>query len=1161
MLRAMRRAQLWSLAALVLVAMVSVATAAESWVSVNADGGAVIDKTVTAEAPQLSVLRADSGGVSARIITSGFGLEPMSVVAGEFLELRWPNAAIAGEIGGPGLPVVRRLFVAPAGAEVTVRVLDSPPVVMDLEAAQLPGLIMPIQPPVEKVPGALEQALFQFNQSAYSGTTHFGSERATVQELGIVRGQRLFMLEVRPVAYDTDARTLTLYPDLRAQVLFKGGSFVPSSMSTMPGLADQVLNPEQITTDSSKGDGNYLIIVDAAYESAIAGFAAAKTGQGFSVSTHTVNGDSNTVIKSYITGLWGTASAPDYILLVGDTDTIPHWVGGGEGTPATDLQYGCMDGATDWYPDIAIGRFPVRNSAQLTAIVDKTLYYEAAVFADPGYKMRAVFMSSTDNYSITEGTHNWVISNYMDPNGYASDKLYTVTYGATTQDTRDSFNAGRFFGVYSGHGATTYWADGPPFYQTDVNNLTNVNNYPVVFSFACITGTYTLTECFTETWIRAEAKGAVGIYGSSVNSYWTEDDVLEKRLFDSIFDEGDTVPPRLGPVWNDTLMRYLAQMGSGSTTRRYFEMYNLMGDPSLLYLGTEAPPTGLRVSPFSGLTAEGQAGGPFAPGSIVYTLENLNESGLDYSITHGQPWVSVSDAGGSLAGLATTDVTVSINSNADSLLVGTYSDSVNFINDTDHDGDTSRGVDLVVGVPTMQYAWSMDFDPGWTTTGQWAWGVPTGSGGSSGDPDPLGGHTGTNVYGYNLDGDYPDSMGTEYLTSAPINCAGLSQASVKFWRWLGVESSSYDHAELHVSNDGANWTELFANSGSMSDGTWTAQEYDISAVADNEPAVYLRWTMGPTDGSVTYCGWNIDDVEIWGLGAVGPQCYTNEDCDDGNYCNGDEVCVDDLCQAGTPVDCADAVDCTDDSCNEILDLCDNAANDGYCADALFCNGDESCDVDLDCQPGSDPCNGGACDEDHDLCLGCDGDGTCEAGEDCESCPTDCISGSGGGFCGDGICQPSMGEDCLSCASDCNGKQTGKPAGRFCCGAGAGSNPVGCSDARCTDGDWQCSDLPAESYCCGDGSCTGSEDWGNCSVDCDPPVCGDGVCDPGESSCNCESDCGVPSFREYNCSDGLDNDCDGLTDLADPDCACLPRGESCVSPSQCCSERCVRYTCK
>jgi hypothetical protein len=35
-------------------------------------------------------------------------------------------------------------------------------------------------------------------------------------------------------------------------------------------------------------------------------------------------------------------------------------------------------------------------------------------------------------------------------------------------------------------------------------------------------------------------------------------------------------------------------------------------------------------------------------------------------------------------------------------------------------------------------------------------------------------------------------------------------------------------------------------------------------VADDQPTVYIRWTMGPTDGSVTYPGWNIDDVSLLG---------------------------------------------------------------------------------------------------------------------------------------------------------------------------------------------------------------------------------------------------------------------------------------------------------
>ena len=73
---------------------------------------------------------------------------------------------------------------------------------------------------------------------------------------------------------------------------------------------------------------------------------------------------------------------------------------------------------------------------------------------------------------------------------------------------------------------------------------------------------------------------------------------------------------------------------------------------------------------------------------------------------------------------------------------------------------------------------------------------------------------------------------------------------------------------MQVSNDGTNWTTLWSNpSTSLNDAAWTAQSMDLSATADNQQTVYIRWTMGTTDGSLTYCGWNIDDVRITGIQA------------------------------------------------------------------------------------------------------------------------------------------------------------------------------------------------------------------------------------------------------------------------------------------------------
>ena len=545
----------------------------------------IVASGAAANVPQVVVTRSDASGFGAAVSAPDFSSTAVTIAGGDFLKLEWADASVTGEIGTPAVPVVRRLFVAPTGATVTVNVTLGSATTTDLDAAGLPWRILPVQPPIEKLPGARERAAFQYNAAAYQAAPA-ATPRATVEELGIARGQRIFLLEVRPIEYNPVAHTVTLWSELNVDVQFTGGQAPASNLSPLPGLRQIVLNPDQLPSSGLRGTGNYLIIVASAYQSTIASFAAAKQAQGFTVSTWVPTSASNTVIKTYIQSLWGTGNAPDYILLVGDTDTIPHWVGGGEGTPSTDLQYGCMDGTSDWYPDIAIGRFPVRTTAQLTAIINKTLAYENGPLTDPGYLKRAVFMASEDNYTVSEGTHNWVITNYMIPNGITYDRLYSHTYSATTQQVSAAFNAGRFWGIYSGHGGNDYWADGPVFHQADVNALTNLGMYPVVYSFACVTGTYTDDECFMETWIRAANKAAIIAVGSSVNSYWTEDDVLERRLFDSIFDKEDAVPAEVGPVLNDAKMRFLSEMGTGATTRRYFEMYNIMGDPALRYPGS-----------------------------------------------------------------------------------------------------------------------------------------------------------------------------------------------------------------------------------------------------------------------------------------------------------------------------------------------------------------------------------------------------------------------------------------------------------------------------------------------------------------------------------------------------------------------------------------------
>lgn len=280
---------------------------------------------------------------------------------------------------------------------------------------------------------------------------------------------------------------------------------------------------------------------------------------------------------------------------------------------------------------------------------------------------------------------------------------------------------------------------------------------------------------------------------------------------------------------------------------------------------------GLRVQQSENLVASGPVGGPFEPSTIQYTLENRDPTTITYDVTLYQPtaWITLSGpVSGSLDPGSTAVITVEVNGAANALEAGAHVSNLLFTNTTSHFGDTSRMIVVAVGDPEIRHSETLDTDPGWATEGQWAWGQPAGLGGAHGGPDPTGGFSGPAVYGYNLGGDYPDNLSETHLTSTAFDCRGLYGIHLDFQRWLGVEQPDYDHASVRVSTDGTNWTTVWENDAEVTDATWTPIDLNISSVGDNAETLYLRWTMGTTDAAYTYCGWNIDDIEILGVSEI-----------------------------------------------------------------------------------------------------------------------------------------------------------------------------------------------------------------------------------------------------------------------------------------------------
>ena len=109
----------------------------------------------------------------------------------------------------------------------------------------------------------------------------------------------------------------------------------------------------------------------------------------------------------------------------------------------------------------------------------------------------------------------------------------------------------------------------------------------------------------------------------------------------------------------------------------------------------------LSVTPSTGLNSTGTAGGTFSPSGQTYSLQNTGAAALGWLATNSSSWLSLSPASGTLAPGISTNVAVTINSNANNLAGGAYSDTVTFTNLSSAKGSTTRGVALAVQLPGL----------------------------------------------------------------------------------------------------------------------------------------------------------------------------------------------------------------------------------------------------------------------------------------------------------------------------------------------------------------------------------------------------------------------------------------------------------------------------
>ncbi|MBI4915090.1 MAG: hypothetical protein HY825_04525 [Acidobacteria bacterium] len=319
-----------------------------------------------------------------------------------------------------------------------------------------------------------------------------------------------------------------------------------------------------VGASDSKGEkAQYLIVAHPDFLDGLAGLVDAKQRQGLSVKVVDVEDIyaqygygmvDPAAIKAYIAWAADTLRT-EYVLLVGgDTYDYHNVIGLGALSfipsiysatdqyihfAPTDPSFVDLDG--DGTPDLAIGRLPVRTSAELAEVIRKTLSYgwktygSTAVFAadalDPGANLP--FKAVSDSFIPMLGA-GWTTRRvYLDDMSLADARIALM----------DSINGGVALTGFIGHSGPTRWSFPYLFSTADVDALTNAGQPTVVAQWGCwntyyLSGSY---EGLGNKLLLSGDRGAAAILGATTITQDTSEAALGEVLFGVLTQPGMTL--------------------------------------------------------------------------------------------------------------------------------------------------------------------------------------------------------------------------------------------------------------------------------------------------------------------------------------------------------------------------------------------------------------------------------------------------------------------------------------------------------------------------------------------------------------------------------------------------------------------------------------------
>ncbi|MDA3814292.1 MAG: C25 family cysteine peptidase [Candidatus Cloacimonetes bacterium] len=353
--------------------------------------------------------------------------------------------------------------------------------------------------------------------------------------------------------------------------------------------------------DASVAPSKMLIITHESLLNELQTFTDWKNQKGIEteVVTKEAIGSTNAQIKAYIQNIYDTSEEPpDYVLLTGDTDNpyeIPSFyiVSTGGDSNVTDHPYTLLEG-DDYFPEMIIGRMSFDTIIQFQTIIAKTLYYEKEPFMDTTHWFENAtlvagnYSSSPPLPSTPVKVTKWLRDKMYNYGYNEIDEIYYPPNNPGTSLITASINEGVGVVSYRGWGDVNGWHF--PYYHID--NLEALNNYkmlPIMTSIVCNTGDFanSVDPCFGEAWLRlgnpGNPRGGVAFVGpSDLHTSTKLNNSIFSGLWYGALDEdnlafGSAVLRGKYELYDN----FPLNREPGGDVEFYFNVYNILGDPSL----------------------------------------------------------------------------------------------------------------------------------------------------------------------------------------------------------------------------------------------------------------------------------------------------------------------------------------------------------------------------------------------------------------------------------------------------------------------------------------------------------------------------------------------------------------------------------------------------